>query len=564
MIDVVDWAESPQGFYTDRRWVDGEWVMGPAPIVLAEYHRRILRHVFTPGSDGRLPYDIISWCEPAKSGKSAIAGLAAEYVALHAERNSSVVMASNAQRQAASVMFASAADSVNANPFLPKVNPNRTEITFANGNKIEAIPSASRTAAGARFVLAVFDELWGYVHQDAERLWSEFKTDPTRIMSTKMAIGYAGYTESELWLGLLQKGLQGEPVAELADIEDGDGQPACWANQRHFTFWSHQCRQPWQTEAWVDGLRRDLRPNEFARMVECRFVEGEGSFIDQADWESLIDPDLQRLEPGDKSVDVAIGLDLALSPRGDDCALIGVYRASGRTADTVSKSDEVSRTDTRVAVAFHKVWSGKTRIRRLKLGTTVKPWILQAASDYKLTGVYFDPWQAQHLADELNAAGVRCHAVPQTRSTRGAKDTTLWELASTGRLALYDDPELRRMAAGANATELGDGRLFLRKASGRSKIDLLIALSNVADEIASEPGVVQHFPNPWIDPMGFAEHVGIGWDPDAEQFITKPATVGVAAHSDSPAHRKYSKKHFCYECHQEFRESGAYDRWNKL
>ena len=64
--------------------------------------------------------------------------------------------------------------------------------------------------------------------------------------------------------------------------------------------------------------------------------------------------------------------------------------------------------------------------------------------------------------------------------------------------------------------------------------------------------------------MGFAEHVGIGWDPDAEQFITKPATVGAAAHSDSPAHRKYSKKHFCYECHQEFRESGAYDRWNKL
>ena len=532
MTDIVDWAQSDQGFYVDRRWEAGQWVMDTSPIRLAEYHKRILRHVFTPGADGRLPYDTVGWCEPAKSGKSAIAGLVAEYVALHTERNSSVVMASNKQTQAQSIMYASVRESVNGNPYLPKVTPGKVEIGFANGNRIEAIASSARTSAGARFTLAVFDELAGYVYQDLERLWAEFKTDPTRTMSMKFAVGYAGYLESELWHGLLLKGLQGEPVDELADIEDGDGKPSCWRNGRHFVFWSHLCRQPWQTEAWRESLRRDLRAAEFARMVECRFVEGVGNFIDQADWENLIDPELKPLKPGDKTVDVAIGLDLALSPRGDDCALIGVYRAPGD----------------RVAVAFHKVWSGKTRLRRLKLDATVKPYLLQAARDHKVTGIHFDPWQAQLLADQLAASGVRCHSVPQTRATRGDKDTTLWELASTGRLMLYDHAELRSMAAGANAQELGDGRIFLKKSSGRSQIDLLVALSNVADEVLAEPGKVQYMPNVLYDDAAFDDFFGIERATDGTKVYTRELAGSI--HDDSPAHKRWARKYSCQTCYE--------------
>ena len=187
-IDIVEWAQGKTGFYVDRHYTAGGWVLVQSPIKLADYHADILRHCFTPDESGRLPYDVVAWCEPAKSGKSAIAGLVAEYIALHGEQNSQIVMASNKRDQAASIMFRSLTDSIEYNPHLPNVDPGRYEVSFRNGTAVKAIASNSRGEAGARFSLATFDELWGYQYVDSERLWTEFKTDPTRLNSVKLAI----------------------------------------------------------------------------------------------------------------------------------------------------------------------------------------------------------------------------------------------------------------------------------------------------------------------------------------------------------------------------------------
>jgi hypothetical protein len=488
MKNIVDWAQSKYGFYVDRQYINGKWVLQPGPIRLAPHHARILSHCFTPDSNGRLPYDVIGWGESAKSGKSTIAGLGAKYTALHIDSNSTITMASNKQNQAASIMFKSLTDSIDLNPYLPNVAPGRFEASFKNGNVVRAIASNSRGEAGARFTLALFDEPWGYVYTDAERLWTEYQTDPTRLNSVKLAIGYAGYLESVLWLELLESGLQGEPVPELIDIVNQNDEPACWVNGRTFVFWSDVCRQPWQTEEWTESQRKTLRPNEFARMIECRFVEGEGNFIEEDAWQSLIGADHEPLPPGDRSKPVYVGLDIATAPGGDDCALIGIY-----AEDNIAK------------VAFHKVWKGKDRKQKLKLTQTVKPYLLKVQQDYRLVGIWFDPFQALQLAEELRMAGINCREVPQTHSTRAPKDTALLEIASNRQLMLYDDNELRHAASGANAKELGNGLIFLKKASGRSKIDLLIALSNVADEpIYKKPAEIQFYAqNPFYDGSKF-------------------------------------------------------------
>lgn len=467
-IDIVDWAESRFGFYVDRQYQNGKWTLQPGPIRLADYHARLLRHIFTPDSAGRLPYDVIAWCEPAKSGKSAIAGLVAQHIALHGERNSTIVMASNKQNQAASIMYKSLTDSIALSKVLPNVDPGKYEVTFRNGNTVRAIASNSRGEAGARFTLALFDELWGYQYEDQQRLWSEFKTDPTRTMSLKFAIGYAGYAdESELWEKLLKSGLAGEPVPELADLTNGDGSPTCYRAGRTFVFWSHLTRQPWQTDEWLEEQRRTLRPAEFSRMIETEFVEGIGNFCEPEAWAACVSPDHHPLPPH-LETPVYVGLDIATSAGGDDCALVGVYRTP----------------DNRVAVAFHKVWKGKERKARLKLSETVKPYLLNIRDNYRLAGVWFDPFQALHLAEELRKAGIRCNEVNQTHASRGPKDTALLDLVEQRRLILYDDSDLKRASSGASAKELGNGMIFLKKASGRAKIDLLVALSNVANEAA--------------------------------------------------------------------------------
>jgi len=459
---IVDWCESEMGFYVDRFWEDGRWRLEQGPIRLAQYHADILAHVFTADESGRLPYDVCAWCEPAKSGKSAVAGLAALYAGLHLDGD--VVMASNKRDQAASVMFKSLTEAIRANPHLRRLEPGKYEVEFKSGNVAKAIPSNSRGEAGARFSLFVADELWGYIHQDATRLWSEFKTDPTRLSSMRMAVGYAGYMESTLWLEQLNTGLAGEPVPELAHIVNADATPCCWHNGRHFTFWSHVCRQPWQTAAWIEAQRKSLREPEFRRMILTEFVEGEGDFLPIEAWRALIDPEHTVLAPG-SHLPVYVGLDIATKPGGDDCALIGVYPDGGK-----------------VKVAFHKVWrGGASRRRALKLSETVEPYLRAAARDYRLAGVWFDPYQALDLADRLRRAGIHCIEVPQSHATRGPKDTELQQMAIDGELVLYNDPELREAAANASARELENGLLFLRK-SGRGKIDLLVALSNCANE----------------------------------------------------------------------------------
>jgi hypothetical protein len=37
-------------------------------------------------------------------------------------------------------------------------------------------------------------------------------------------------------------------------------------------FWAHEPIAPWQTESWLSDMRRSLRPNQYLRMIENRFV----------------------------------------------------------------------------------------------------------------------------------------------------------------------------------------------------------------------------------------------------------------------------------------------------
>lgn len=479
MIDIVSWAESKFGFYVDRHYSAGRWILQPGPIRLADYHKRILSHIFTPDPAGRLPYDTVAWCEPAKSGKSAIAGLVAEYVALHGEKNSSIIMASNKQDQAASLMYKSLTDSIEFNPHL-RVEPNKYEVSFRNGCSVRAIPSNSKGEAGARFSLALFDELWAYQYTDAVRLWTEFKTDPTRTNSIRFAIGYAGYVgESELWEGLLNSGLQGQPVEELADITNEDNEPTCWANGRTFVFWSHLCRQPWQTEEWQAQQVKDLRPAEFLRMIKTIFSEGIGDFCDPEAWDACISPEHLPLAPGSHQP-VFIGLDLALKPKGDDAALCAVYPDNGL-----------------VKLAFHKLWKGSERTETLKLSDTVLPYILTLNNIYRVEGIFYDFWQAQFLVDELQKAGIPCYEIPQSQASRGPRDTALLELINDRKLMLYDHPDFHHLSSKAMAKELGNGMVFLKKASGRAKIDLLIALSNCTSEASQPVGELEIFTVEW-------------------------------------------------------------------
>ena len=235
-------------------------------------------------------------------------------------------------------------------------------------------------------------------------------------------------------------------------------------------------------------------------MILTLFVQGEGDFIDPDAWELLIDPEHKPLEPG-ATVPVYVGLDLATKPGGDDAAVVGVYPEDGL-----------------VKLAWHKVWKGgQQRRSRLRLSETVQPYLERQAQQYRIAAIYFDPYQALKLADDLEAAGLRRIEVPQTHASRGPKDTALYDLAVNGQLVLYDAPEIRKATTSASAKELGNGLLFIQKA-GRGRIDLLIALSNCASEAA----------NPMPAPAGAVIDFGAGAYQPSERASTWGQRTGRA------------------------------------
>ena len=69
-----------------------------------------------------------------------------------------------------------------------------------------------RTGGNPNFI--VFDELWGYTSEGSRRLWDEMIPVPTRKVSARLTVTYAGFEgESELLEELYKRGLKGEQVA---------------------------------------------------------------------------------------------------------------------------------------------------------------------------------------------------------------------------------------------------------------------------------------------------------------------------------------------------------------
>ena len=68
-------------------------------------------------------------------------------------------------------------------------------------------------------------------------------------------------------------------------------------------------------------MRRSLRPNQYLRMIENRFVTSEGSFITPDQWDAIVDPDM-RPALGDKALQIVVGIDA--SYKHDSTALVAV------------------------------------------------------------------------------------------------------------------------------------------------------------------------------------------------------------------------------------------------
>jgi phage terminase large subunit-like protein len=421
------------------------------PWQLSRHQRRVLARAFrrAPGED--LLFRLVLWSEPKKSGKTFLAAVLVLWWAF-SNPDTEIIIAANDLEQSVSRVFKTAAALVKHNPGLLKlVTVRAAALRFKNGTVVTAIASDYRGAAGARHSLVVFDELWGYHSENAQRLYEELTPPPTEENAWVLVVTYAGFTgESKLLESLYHQGLAGTRRDPELEVYEADGL---------FMFWSHTLRQPWQTDAkavrYYAAQRSTLRPSAFARFHLNQWVSAESTFITAELWDSCVDPTYRPVLP-DRRLQVVVGVDAGVK---HDFASVQVLAPA----------------DDQVFHVTGRIWRPSPAVP-LDLEETIEEYVWHLVRSYNVIAIYVDPYQMHRSITTLAKGGVPIKEFPQTQANTTRMSQLFFDLLRSRRLVLFPDPDLREQALHTIAIETGRG-LRIAKEKAAQKIDGIVALS---------------------------------------------------------------------------------------
>jgi hypothetical protein len=423
------------------------------PFVLYDAERRFLSEAFTPGADGRLAYPELLFSAPKKSGKTTAAAIALLYVVrVIGGRYAEGFCVANDFDQAAARVFRQAVRIIEASPLLRgTADVTADTITFPEtGATITALASDYAGAAGANPAIVVFDELWAYTSERARRLWDELVPVPTRAVSVRLTVSYAGFAdESVLLEGLYRQGLAGEAIG-----------PSLYASEGLLMAWHHEPVAPWQSLQWLAQMRRQLRPSAYLRMIENRFTSGESAFVEPQWWTACEDAAVRPVV-ADRALTVWVGVDASV--KRDSTAIVAVCW------DPAAK---------KVRLVWHRIFQPSPDAP-LDFEATIEATLRELDQRFRLEAIRYDPWQMAAVSQRLTQSGLPMQEYPQTVDRLTAIGTCLYELVKGGNLAVYSDATIRQAIGHAVARETPRGwRLAKEKAS--HKIDVVVALAMAA------------------------------------------------------------------------------------
>jgi phage terminase large subunit-like protein len=438
------------------------------PFVLLEAEKQFLAHAFKTDKHGQLLYPEQVFAAIKKSGKT---GLAALYllamILLFGGRFAEAYCVANDLEQAQSRVFQAVKRIVEASPLLmreAKITADRIVFPAFDNATISALASNYASAAGANPTISVFDELWAYTSERSYRLWDEMIPPPTRKIACRLTVTYAGFEgESTLLQTLYKRGLAQPQVG-----------PSLYAGDGLLMAWHHEPVAPWQTEAWLAEMRRSLRPNQYLRMIENRFVGSEAAFVPMAAWDRCVDPRIGATV-GNRALSIYVGIDASV--KHDSSAIVAT------TWDATAQQ---------VRLVCHYVFQPSPD-RPLDFEATIERTLLDLSKRYNIVRVLFDPYQMVATAQRLTRAGLQIEEFPQSPANLTATSQNLFELINAGDLVCYPDAGMRLAISRAVAVETSRGwRIAKEKQS--HKIDVVVALAMSALAAVRGQGVGSYLP----------------------------------------------------------------------
>jgi len=448
MIETSRYQHNPTAFI--ERLIDPET---GRRFTLLPAEREFLKHALATDRDGRLLFPEMIYGAIKKSGKTGFAALLVLTVLLlYGGRYAEAYCVANDLEQAQGRVFEMVRRIVEATPLLrrgTKITGDR--ITFAStGATVRALASDFASAAGGHPTISVFDELWGYASERARRLYDELVPVPTRKISCRLVVSHAGFEgEGELLQELYKRGLTLPQVG-----------PSLYAGDGMLMAWHHEPIAPWQDEKWLAQMRRTLRPNQYLRMIENRFVTSESSFIDMVEWDACVDPDATPVLQ-DRNLPVWIGVDASVKHDSTAIAVVTFDRQAQR-----------------VILVGHRIFQPSKK-EPLDFDATIVRTVRDFMKRFGVRGVFYDPFQMAAVAQRLQAAGVPMREFPQTVGNLTEIASNLFELVKSRALVAYPDADMRLAISRAVAVETGRG-WRISKEKQAHKIDIVVALAMAA------------------------------------------------------------------------------------
>jgi phage terminase large subunit-like protein len=454
------------------------------PYRLLPAERRFIEHAFRLGADGKPLYPELVFAAPKKSGKTGFCALfVLTTVVLFGGNYGEATLAANDLEQSQGRVFEAVRRIVECSPLLQALGPRVTanKITFTEtGATITAVAADYAGAAGGNPTISCFDELWAYTSERSRRLWDELVPPPTRKFAVRLTCTYAGFEgESALLEELYKRGLQ-QPLIGT-DLHAGAGL---------LMFWSHQPIAPWQSPAWVEQMRGQLRTNAFRRMIENHFVSTESTFVEMEWWDACVD---HRMGPvlTQRELPTWVGVDASV--KRDSTAVVAV------TFDQKVK---------KLRLVAHRIFQ-PTPDKPLDFEATIEATVRDFCRRFMVRSVTYDPFQMAAVAQRLQVAGIMMREFPQTVSNLTAMGSNLYEAIKGGNIIVYPDDAIRLAISRTIALETPRG-LRLAKEKQSHKIDVVIALAMAALHAVEQGEQRFEFPNPisimkptnWPDYMG--------------------------------------------------------------
>jgi hypothetical protein len=421
------------------------------PYRLVDAERAFIKLAFQLDEDGRLRYPLLIYSAIKKSRKTELAGILTHtMLLLFGGTFAEALILANDMSQAINRCFTACCRIAEASPLLRRETKiMQDKILFpATQSSITAVASDYAGLAGGHPTISVHDELWGATSERARRVWDETIPVPSRKISCRLVTSHAGFEgEGHLLRELYQRGIKLPLVGD--DLYAGDGM---------LMYWSHQPIQHWQDDKWLAQMRRELRPNQFARMIENRFVTSESAFIDPAAWDRIVDPKLGAVV-ADLFLPVFIGVDA--STKRDSSAIVAV------TFDQHSQ---------KVRLVYHRIFQ-PSQTEPLDFELTIESTLLDLNRRFQIKKILFDPFQMQASAQRLAKQGVsNIEEFPQTLDRLTAMSQQLYDLVTGQALLAYQSDAIRLAVSRTIAAESTRGwRITKDKQS--HKIDVVVALA---------------------------------------------------------------------------------------